>query len=161
VCPSASTYKYNFPIAPAPQASTASACYLGLGDTGSVLINGAQVWNWWDANTYNSGGVWHQTATNFEFDAMDVCWGHAANGAYHHHSWSPCLAAKLGDPSPKTGTAGSGTDGHSPIYGWAADGYPIYGPWQASGQLAQSCWWDLVHICYICHLSSRICAFPY
>ena len=31
-------------------------------------------------------------------------------------------------------------DAHSPIYGFAADGYPIYGPWQASGVLARSSW---------------------
>ena len=30
--------------------------------------------------------------------------------------------------------------GHSPIYGFGADGYPIYGPWHDSGVLAQSCW---------------------
>jgi len=35
-----------------------------------------------------------------------------------------------------------GDDGtaHSPIYGFAADGYPIHGPWASAGQTAQSCW---------------------
>lgn len=46
------------------------------------------------------------------------------------HSYSPCLAERLGD---------SGT-GHSPIYGFSADGYPIYGPYHALGTLALSCW---------------------
>jgi len=29
---------------------------------------------------------------------------------------------------------------HSPIYGFSTDGFPIYGPYQASGQVAVSCW---------------------
>lgn len=49
---------------------------------------------------------------------------------YVDHSYSPCLANLLGD----TGT------GHSPIYGFAYDSYPIYGPYQAANTLAQSCW---------------------
>ncbi len=30
--------------------------------------------------------------------------------------------------------------GHSPVYGFAKDGFPIYGPWQSKGVLATSCW---------------------
>ena len=29
---------------------------------------------------------------------------------------------------------------HSPIYGFALDGYPVHGPYQSEGILAQSCW---------------------
>jgi hypothetical protein len=46
------------------------------------------------------------------------------------HSYSPCLGERLGD-------VGSS---HSPVYGFSTDGYPIYGPYQSSGQLAVSCW---------------------
>lgn len=49
---------------------------------------------------------------------------------YIDHSYSPCLAEQLGD----TGT------GHSPIYGFAFDSYPIYGPYQSAGTLAKPCW---------------------
>lgn len=31
-------------------------------------------------------------------------------------------------------------DSHSPVYGFAYDGYPIYGPYQAADTLAVSCW---------------------
>ncbi|MEM7801244.1 MAG: YHYH protein, partial [Chloroflexota bacterium] len=51
-------------------------------------------------------------------------------GDYHHHGAPTCLIAELNDSG----------DGHSEIYGFAADGYPIYGPWQADGVLAESCW---------------------
>ena len=30
--------------------------------------------------------------------------------------------------------------GHSPVHGFAYDGYPIYGPYQAANTLAVSCW---------------------
>lgn len=46
------------------------------------------------------------------------------------HSYSPCLAALVND----TGT------GHSPIYGFALDSFPIFGPYQADGVLAKSCY---------------------
>lgn len=46
------------------------------------------------------------------------------------YSYSPCLASRLGD----SGLA------HSPVYGFSTDGYPIYGPFQASGVVAISCW---------------------
>ena len=46
------------------------------------------------------------------------------------HSYSPCLGERLGD----------GGSQHSPVYGFSTDGYPIYGPYQAAGVLAQSCW---------------------
>ena len=51
-------------------------------------------------------------------------------GVYHHHFHSPCLQSKLND----TGT------GHSPIYGFILDGYPIYGPYHSNNTLTKSCW---------------------
>ena len=41
-----------------------------------------------------------------------------------------CFAGMVGDEG----------DGHSPIYGYAADGYLIYGPREAEGVLAVSSW---------------------
>jgi hypothetical protein len=61
---------------------------------------------------------------------MDICFGHAARGHYHHHNFPNCLAEKLSDKG----------DNHSPIYGFAADGFPIYGPFQDKNTLAVSCW---------------------
>ena len=65
-----------------------------------------------------------------EYYDFDVCTGHPANGLYHHHTYSFCLADQLNDDG----------SGHSPVYGWIADGYPIYGPWHSDGVLSQSCW---------------------
>ena len=46
------------------------------------------------------------------------------------HTYSECLAERLND----TGRA------HSPVYAFANDGFPVYGPYQAQGTLAVSCW---------------------
>jgi hypothetical protein len=42
---------------------------------------------------------------------------------YHHHFYSPCLAEQAGD----------NFTGHSPLYAFAFDSYPIYGPYQDTG----------------------------
>lgn len=46
------------------------------------------------------------------------------------HVLSPCLNEQLGRNS----------DGHSKIFGFAKDGFPIYGPFQTSSTYAKSCW---------------------
>jgi autotransporter-associated beta strand protein len=45
--------------------------------------------------------------------------GGFVDGAYHHHQNPASLRAQFGDEGA----------GHSPILGWAFDGYPIYGPY--------------------------------
>jgi hypothetical protein len=61
---------------------------------------------------------------------MDLCFGHAAKIRYHHHNYPNCLAEVLNDNGSS----------HSPIYGFAIDGFPIYGPWQSKDTLIKSCW---------------------
>lgn len=51
------------------------------------------------------------------------------------YSYSPCLGERLNDVG----------QGHSPIYGFSTDGFPIYGPYQAAGELAESCWQKRVY----------------
>jgi hypothetical protein len=46
------------------------------------------------------------------------------------HSYSPCLANQLNDHG----------QGHSPIYGFAFDGFPLFGPYQSADTVAKSCW---------------------
>jgi hypothetical protein len=87
--------------------------------------------------------VWHNATIFFEIYDLDICFG---LGNYHRKCWllvtfncivvfdcicsivdHPCLATAIND----TGTV------HSPIYGWATDGYPIFGPYQANGTLVE------------------------
>ena len=83
-------------------------------------------------------GIWLRNGYYGEFETFDKCLGHQpGNGQYHNHVQPVCLRAQLNDnldvvSVERTGTiyrekAGSFT--HSPILGWAFDGYPIYGPY--------------------------------
>ncbi|MEM0955702.1 MAG: YHYH protein [Pseudomonadota bacterium] len=125
-CPTDQERSIDFPVTPIP---TQETCDTSVGSVG-YYVNGTSVYNWTDAQTYNDEGVWQTLAPVAEVYDVDICGGHAANGDYHHHFYSECLADLVGD----SGTA------HSPVYGFAADGYPIYGPWQAQGELARSSW---------------------
>ena len=126
VCPEDVSHVIVLPLEPEP---TTTECDTGIGSVG-YYVNGTSVYNWTDAQSYNNEGVWYTLAPVAEVYDVDICGGHAANGDYHHHFYSECLAELVGDEG----------DGHSPLYGFAADGYPIYGPWQNDGTLARSSW---------------------
>jgi hypothetical protein len=81
--------------------------------------------------SYNNEGVWSNLAAVAEIYDLDICGGHSTQtGTYHRHQFSACLLNDLSD----NGKA------HSPLYGFAADGYPVYGPYVEDGSLAKSCW---------------------
>ncbi|MCL1125682.1 YHYH protein [Shewanella surugensis] len=123
-CPFDSNKSMDFPVIPNVHSSL---CETGNGAIG-YMINGTSVYNWSDARVDNN--IWQRNAPVFEQYDMDICSGHAANGDYHHHFNSECLANTVND----LGT------GHSPVYGFAKDGYAIYGPWHNEGVLAASSW---------------------
>ncbi|MCG8609909.1 MAG: DUF4214 domain-containing protein [Pseudomonadales bacterium] len=126
VCPSDQNKTGYFPTQPTPASSD---CDNGLSAIG-YGINGTSIYNWGDGQSYNSEGVWQTLAPFAEVYDVDICGGHAAQGDYHHHFYSACWAE----------TAGETRTGHSPVYGFAADGYPVYGPWHDSNVTAKSCW---------------------
>jgi hypothetical protein len=125
-CPSARNRTFNFPMQPVRATQAVSTTLGAIG----LWVDGTGVYNWSDGQSYQQGRVWWNAAMSFEVYDMDICPGHAAMGDYHHHSYSDCIAQLVND----TGT------GHSPVYGFAADGYPIYGPYEAAGVPAQSGW---------------------
>lgn len=108
---------------------SAEQCSTGLGAIG-VFVNGVSIYDWNDGQSYESQGTWQHTAANAETHDLDICLGHAASSDYHHHNWSSCLAVEIGDAG----------DGHSPVYGQAADGYPVHGPWHDNDTLVKSSW---------------------
>jgi uncharacterized protein (TIGR03437 family) len=87
----------------------------------------------------NSGdGIWRRNAYYGEFLTFDSCVGHQPNtGNYHYHANPLCLRAQLNDNLVTLRTSRDGASytelasgwRHSPILGWAMDGYPIYGPY--------------------------------
>jgi len=125
-CPTEDERTIYLPLEPVP---TTIACDNSLSKIG-VMVNGSSIYNWGDGFTYTSDGYWSNLAPVAEVYDVDVCGGHAAGTDYHHHFYSSCLAEIIGDDGTK----------HSPIFGYAADGYPIYGPWQENGVYAKSSW---------------------
>ncbi len=123
-CPIDDNKSKIFTTAPSPANGN---CATSLGDIG-YWVNGVSVYNWSDGQVDNN--IWQRNATVFEEFDVDVCSGHAANGDYHHHSGSQCLAEIVGDEG----------NTHSPAYGFAEDGYPIHGPWYADNVLVVSSW---------------------
>jgi uncharacterized protein (TIGR03437 family) len=83
-------------------------------------------------------GIWIRNAAYGESQTFDACNGHQPqNGQYHQHVQPICLRAQLNDNlvAVKSGRLGTYYQEkaapwtHSPILGWAFDGYPIYGPY--------------------------------
>ena len=61
-------------------------------------------------------------------DLMDYCCGHPNQmNLYHYHKYPICVNSPWSDE----GRA------HSPLLGWAFDGYPIYGPYESNGLMAK------------------------
>lgn len=105
---------FVFKIPRNPKEETGTKTSTPLGAIG-VLINGVAIFNSEDAHSYNNQNVWHRNAVVVEASSFDDCLGHPQmNGIYHYHQNPICLYTM---DSTK----------HSPIIGYAFDGYPIYG----------------------------------
>ena len=73
---------------------------------------------------FNPFDMGNTDATNM----MDYCCGHPnQDGLYHYHKYPICINSPWAD---------EGT-GHSPVIGWAFDGFPVYGPYESAGVLAK------------------------
>ena len=111
--PANKNFVYEIPRHPVP--NTGTLTNVPLGQVGA-WTNGVSVFNALDANSYNNLGYWHQNAYVFEGSSFDNCLGHPApDGQYHHHVSPKCLYSVTDSTH------------HSPIIGYAWDGYPIYG----------------------------------
>ena len=125
-CPSDQSTSAYFPVEPTP----ATELVVSGANTSGYAVNGVAIYSWFDGQSYNGGGVWSNLASVAEVYDVDICGGHAAGTTYHHHHFSECWAR----------AAGEDYTGHSEIYGYIADGYPIYGPYEDTDTLAKSCW---------------------
>lgn len=111
--PSNQNFCYKITRNPAENTGTKTATALGhIG----VWSNGVSIFNAKDAFSYNNQGIWNQDAIPNEGASFDDCLGHPApNGEYHHHVNPTCLYDDMDSLQ------------HSPIIGYAFDGFPIYG----------------------------------
>jgi hypothetical protein len=88
---------------------------LPMGPIG-VAVNGVVFFNPFDAGS--------QDASNM----MDRCCGHPApDGTYHYHKYPICINSPWMDDGA----------GHSPLIGWAFDGFPVYGPYEKANVMAK------------------------
>ncbi len=117
------TYKAKFTRTPTASGTT----YTGLGAIG-LWTDGTAIYNQKDGQYWNNttgafvngttNNGWNRNALYFEGGSFDNCLGHAGpNGGYHNHVNPQCLYDKTASTA------------HSPIIGYAFDGYPIYGPY--------------------------------
>ena len=93
------------------------------------------------ANWQGGGdGVWRRDAMSVygEIYTLDPCKAHQpGTGEYHYHANPVCLRYQLNDnlvgsnvgTSAATYTETTAAKTHSPLLGWAYDGYPVYGPY--------------------------------
>lgn len=106
---------WEFKITLAPQQNTGAPLSTPLGHIG-VWVNGVTIFNPRDAMSYNMQNIWRQNAFYFEGSGFDNCLGHPnQQSEYHTHINPTCLY----DDTDSTV--------HSPIIGYAFDGFPIYG----------------------------------
>jgi hypothetical protein len=107
-------HEFKIPRIPVPAVTKVTT---PMGPIGA-FVNGVPMFNTKDGMTYQNT-PWAQNAVVVEAISMDGCDGHPQMaGMYHYHQVPECLRTELGDD----GSA------HSPILGWAFDGYPVYGP---------------------------------
>ena len=111
--PTNQNFVYKITRTPVPNTGTLTA--VGLGHVG-VFKNGVSIFNTQDAMSYNNLNIWHQNAYVFEGSSFDNCLGHPAPGGEYHHHVSPKCLYDITDSTH-----------HSPIIGYAFDGYPVYG----------------------------------
>ncbi len=106
-------FVYKITRTPVPNTGTLTA--VGLGHVG-VWTNGVSIFNTQDAMSYNNLHIWNQNAYFFEGSGFDNCLGHPAPGGEYHHHVSPKCLYDINDSTH-----------HSPLIGYAFDGYPVYG----------------------------------
>ncbi|MFO0811689.1 MAG: YHYH protein [Gemmatales bacterium] len=83
----------------------------------AVAVNGVVFFN-----PFEAGGM--NAVQGYRSEWLDSCCGHPQqHGVYHYHKYPSCVKS----PFPDDG------EQHSPPIGFAWDGYPIYGPYEAKG----------------------------
>ncbi|MFO0939713.1 MAG: YHYH protein [Pirellulales bacterium] len=82
-----------------------------------IAVNGIVFFNPFD-HLQTEDAIWR----------LDRCCGHPApDYQYHYHKYPVCVKSPWSDDGA----------GHSPLIGFAADGYPIFGPYESQGKLAK------------------------
>jgi hypothetical protein len=136
---------YRFPRTPV----VATARTLTPGGAIGYFVDGVSVFDNRDTYSYANAsgadadpvnglrgdGVWNRDAYVNEGVTFDAAFAHQAGSNYHYHANTPALRFQLGDHVTYDSTtktyaeSTAAVTAHSPIVGWMADGYPVYGPY--------------------------------
>ncbi len=151
-CPSHMTGPYNgdgnpsfpndqartivIPRTPTANPGSSTNDYSRLGPIG-YAVNGVAFYNASDNMTYNNQGVWYRNAVFFENEGFGCDRTHPANDDLHYHQTpipfnynnTATQNPDVCDCFPSNALFTPSTTAHSPIIGFALDGYPIYGPY--------------------------------
>lgn len=135
---------FKFPLTPVQNTSTPTATALG---NIAVFINGVAGFDPKDGVSWKSStnawaggpvggtgdGVWQRNAIVYEKLGFDCSKGHPAGTNYHHHQNPSAFKYDLNvistvcNPYDANGLYTINTSQHSPLIGFAYDGFPIYG----------------------------------
>jgi len=136
---------FRFPLVPTENTGTPTATTGG--DIG-VFINGVALFDYRDGVSYRASdgadhggpipggpgdGIWNRDAVVAERSGFDCSKGHPAMGNYHHHQNPSAYDLDLNvisticDLYAADGLYGIDSTTHSPLIGFAYDGFPIYG----------------------------------
>ncbi len=145
--PSNTSTVYRIPRSSTIGAPPAAKALTGNGAIG-FFVNGVAFFDNRDAFSYKNSsatdatpvnhltgdGIWNRNAYANELVTFDAALAHQAGNQYHYHVNPIALRYQLNDHVTYNATANTyaeaaTTAAHSPILAWAADGYPVYGPY--------------------------------
>jgi hypothetical protein len=141
---------FKFPLSPVQNTGTATAT---TGGNIGVFINGVAMFDYRDGCSWNPstnalcggpgnppcpGGMnatfdWNRDAIRAEMGGFDCSKAHPANGNYHHHQNPSAFKLDLNVVSTvcnlydADGLYAIDSTQHSPLLGYAYDGFPVYG----------------------------------
>ncbi|HEX8516107.1 MAG TPA: YHYH protein [Bacteroidia bacterium] len=136
--------KYRFPLVPVQNTGTPTPT---TGGTIGVFINGVSLFDYRDGVSYknstgaNAGGplggmgdgIWNRDAIVAERAGFDCSKGHPAGSNYHHHqnpsafNLDLLVISSVCNMYLSDGLYAIDSTVHSPLIGFAYDGFPIYG----------------------------------
>merc|ERR1712086_1051485 len=114
---------------------SAEAALGAQGGSMGVFFSGAMLYSPYGGPSYGTTTGFTTSATYAEGNTFDQCGGHSSStssASYHVHVPPSCLMYQLGGWAIDSSA-------HSPQLGWAADGFPVYGPHGPSGTRMQTC----------------------
>ena len=77
-------------------------------------------------NPFEAGGM--NAIEGYSEVWLDSCCGHPQQrGVYHYHKYPSCVKSPFADDGQR----------HSPVLGFAFDGFPVHGPYEQSGVMAK------------------------